>query len=141
MKDRFFIDTNLWIYLFSKSEIPEDIRKKNSVVSLLRKSSDIVISAQVLSEMSSVFLRKMKFPVDRVRNIIFEMGESVDVVPLDESHVSYALDIVERYQLSWYDSLIAASAISAQVEILYSEDMQHNMVVDNSLKIINPFII
>ncbi|HOP31442.1 MAG TPA: PIN domain-containing protein [Spirochaetota bacterium] len=141
MKDRVFIDTNLWIYLFSKSELLEDIRKKKSVVSLLQKSTDIVISAQVLSEMSSVFLRKMKFPVDRVRSIMFEMGESVDIIPIDESHVSYALDIVERYQLSWYDSLIAASAISAQVEILYSEDMQHEMMVDNSLKIINPFLL
>ncbi len=141
MKDRVFIDTNLWIYLFSKSEIPEDNRKKKSVVSLLRESSGIVISAQVLSEMSSVFLRKMNFPVDRVRSIIFEMGESVDIIPVFENHVTYALDIVERYKLSWYDSLIVASAISVQVEVLYSEDMQHEMIIDNSLKIINPFII
>ena len=140
MKDRFFIDTNLWIYLFTRSEAIDDARKKKAVVSLLRESDDIVISAQVLSEMSSVFLRKLNFPVDRVRGIIFEMVESLEIVPIDESSISYALDIVDRYHLSWYDALIVASAINAQAKIMFSEDMQHEMIVDNALRIINPFL-
>ncbi|HPS58035.1 MAG TPA: PIN domain-containing protein [Spirochaetota bacterium] len=140
MKDRIFIDTNMWVYLFSKSDVPEDVRKKKTVANLLQKSSDIVISAQVLSEMASVFLKKMKFPVDTVRSIIFEMGESLDIIPVDEGNVSYALDIVDRYKLSWYDAMIAAGAISARAEILYSEDMQNGMIIDNSIRIVNPFI-
>ena len=140
MKDRIFIDTNMWVYLFSKSDLLEDVRKKKTVASLLQKSSDIVISAQVLSEMASVFLKKMKFPVDTVRSIIFEMRESLDIIPVDESNVSYALDIVDRFKMSWYDAMIAASAVSAGVEILYSEDMQSGMLIDNSVRIVNPFI-
>lgn len=140
MSGRIFIDTNLWIYLFSHSEKVTDVVKRNTVNDLLKNSSDIIVSVQVLSEMSNVFLKKLKLPVEKVRGIVFELGESVDVIPLDESNIAYALDLVDRYLLSWYDALIAASAISAQAEILYSEDMQHGMSIDKSVRIVNPFL-
>jgi predicted nucleic acid-binding protein len=33
-----------------------------------------------------------------------------------------------------------ASALSADAEILYSEDMQNDFMVEDKLKIVNPFI-
>jgi predicted nucleic acid-binding protein len=44
-----------------------------------------------------------------------------------------------NYCFSYWDSLIVASALKAKVAILYSEDMQNELIVDKSLKIINPF--
>jgi predicted nucleic acid-binding protein len=35
---------------------------------------------------------------------------------------------------------VCASALRAGANELYSEDMQHGLVIDNQLKIINPFI-
>lgn len=52
-----------------------------------------------------------------------------------------ALDIKSRYKLQYYDSLIIATALENVCDILYSEDMQHGLVVDNQLKIINPFLV
>jgi len=45
----------------------------------------------------------------------------------------------EKYKYSYWDSLILASALENSCSILYSEDMQHGQVIEDSLKIINPF--
>ena len=139
MNDKIFVDTNLWIYLFSNSESIDDKKKNESVKNLLRKSSDIIISAQVLSEVSNVLLGKMAFPVEKIRNIIFELVESFEVKPVDDRDISYALDIVDKYKISWYDALIVASAINSKTKILYSEDFQNGLEIDRSIKIINSF--
>lgn len=44
----------------------------------------------------------------------------------------------QNHRFSYWDSLIVASALKAQAEIIYSEDMQHGLVVDKILTIINP---
>jgi len=42
--------------------------------------------------------------------------------------------------LSSYDCLIIASALEANCKYLFSEDMQHGQIIENTLKIINPFV-
>jgi predicted nucleic acid-binding protein len=51
-----------------------------------------------------------------------------------------AIQLVNRYKFQLFDALIIASALEANCSTLYSEDMQHQMVVDNQLTIINPFL-
>jgi predicted nucleic acid-binding protein len=51
-----------------------------------------------------------------------------------------ALKIHQKYQYSYYDSLIIASALENQCDILYSEDMQHQQLIENRLLIFNPFL-
>ncbi|GAB4289651.1 MAG: hypothetical protein Fur0025_24150 [Oscillatoriaceae cyanobacterium] len=51
-----------------------------------------------------------------------------------------ALDINEMYNYSYWDSLLIATALSNDCSILYSEDMQHNQLIENKTRIINPFI-
>ncbi len=50
-----------------------------------------------------------------------------------------ALDFKERWQFSFYDSLIIAAALEANCTILYSEDLQHNQKI-NDLTVTNPFL-
>ena len=49
------------------------------------------------------------------------------------------LALAERYGLSIYDAMIAASALEAGCDTLWSEDMQHRMVIEGRVRIINPF--
>jgi predicted nucleic acid-binding protein len=49
------------------------------------------------------------------------------------------LTLAERYNLSVYDAMIAASALAAECDTLWSEDMQHGMRIDGRLRIIDPF--
>ncbi len=48
--------------------------------------------------------------------------------------------LLDRYRFSYFDSLILASALTANCQILYSEDLQHGQVIDGRLTIINPFL-
>jgi len=56
----------------------------------------------------------------------------------------YLVDVHSIYSrslgLTIYDSLIIASALEADCKILYTEDLQHNHLVENKLRIVNPFI-
>lgn len=49
------------------------------------------------------------------------------------------LVLAERYGLSSYDAMIAASALHAGCDTLWSEDMQDGIVLDDRLRIVNPF--
>ena len=63
---------------------------------------------------------------------------SVEIISLVTIHT--ALNIRERYNYSWYDSLIVGTALEAGCETLYSEDMQNGQLINNSLRIVNPFM-
>ena len=61
------------------------------------------------------------------------------IAPLEHSTIVLAKNLIDKYDFQIFDSIIVASALEANCEILYSEDMQHNLTVNNQLKIINPF--
>lgn len=45
-----------------------------------------------------------------------------------------------KYYFSYWDSLVLATALQNHCDIIYSEDMQHQQIIDNKLTIVNPFI-
>ena len=49
------------------------------------------------------------------------------------------LALAERYSLSIYDAMIAAAALQAGCDRLWSEDMQHGMAFEEGLIVANPF--
>jgi len=57
-----------------------------------------------------------------------------------KSVLTQASTLRGRYHLSFWDSLIIASALSVSASKLLSEDMQHGMTIDGQLTIINPFL-
>ncbi len=54
--------------------------------------------------------------------------------------INHALQIHFKYLYSYYDSLIIAAALDCNCTILYSEDLKHNQIIENTLTILNPFI-
>jgi predicted nucleic acid-binding protein len=62
------------------------------------------------------------------------------VLPLELNTYLESSGIRKRYQLSFWDSLIVASAVQAGCTTLYTEDMSHGMIVEKKLHILNPFI-
>ena len=49
------------------------------------------------------------------------------------------LELPERYGLSIFDAMIAASPLHADCDTLWSEDMKDGMTLENTLRIVNPF--
>ena len=47
----------------------------------------------------------------------------------------------KKGKVSFWDSLIVASAIENQCSILYTEDMQNGQIIEDRLKIVNPIML
>lgn len=136
MTDNVFIDTNVWIYLYRN----EDTEKKNIAENLIENNfENIIISTQILNEMYSTISKKTVNVQSRVKDIIIETIANFRVTDISTFDVIRAMEIKDRYGFSYWDSLVIASALESGCSILYTEDLQHNQLIDNSLKIINPF--
>ncbi len=131
---KYFADTNIILY-----SIGEDSRKRNIAREIIKAKP--VISTQVVNESINVCIRKLGFDREKAYEFADSIMHYTEVLPVDEITVRKSADIAIRYQLSNWDALIIASSILSGCEILYSEDMQHEMIIDNSLKIINPFLL
>jgi predicted nucleic acid-binding protein len=100
-----------------------------------------VLSFQVIQEFFNVATRKFKKPLnyqDCITYLQTVLAPLCEVFPTIELYRK-ALDIQERWKLSYYDSLIVAAALSARGSTLYSEDLQHGMIIKD-LIIEKPFL-
>ena len=138
MIEKIFIDTNIFIYAYTK-----DCENKNKVsCDLLRDNvsrENIFVSVQILNEFYSI-MAKYKYSHSQIEYYLKEIIGQVNVIPLNLETVENCLKIKERYRFSWRDSLVLSSALESDCSILYSEDLQHGQTVENSLKIVNPFV-
>lgn len=130
---REFIDTNIAVYAFSldqRSEIAERILQRRCLTSV-----------QVLNEFANVGRRKLRMEWHEIdlglKTLRILCGP---VVPVDIDVHDQAFALCQTYNFSFYDALIVAAALNADCSILYSEDMQHGLRVDDRLNIVNPFL-
>lgn len=131
MPDDFF-DSNVLIYLASSDQM-----KANRVEGLLGKGG--VISVQVLNEVANVARRKMRMSWPETHAFLSMLRGLLSVQPITLETHEEGLTLAERYNLSVYDAMIASSALHAGCDTLWSEDVQHRMVIDGRLRIANPF--
>jgi predicted nucleic acid-binding protein len=135
-----FLDSNLWIYLFLNSENEQDKLKQIKVKQLLLDYPLVVCSAQVLNEVSNTLFRKYHLEVEIIESYIQSILDLVFMQALNEAITLKALSLLKKYHFSFYDALIVAAALQTKCDILFSEDMQHNLLVNDSLIIVNPFL-
>jgi predicted nucleic acid-binding protein len=127
-----FIDSNVVLYLLSG-----DAAKADRAEAVLQAGG--VISVQVLNEVASVCLRKLKMPWEEVDAMLLAVKAACDVQPLTiESHEK-AVELAKRFKLSLYDANIVASALISGAQLLLSEDMHSGLLIDGLL-IQNPFV-
>lgn len=132
-KSRPFLDSNVVLYLLS-----EDSAKADSAEALLKTNP--VISVQVLNEVTAVCRRKLTMSWQDIGNFLELVRGFCDVVPLTLEVHDRARYVAERHQLSFYDACIVAAATTAGCPTLYSEDMNHGQILEDSLTIRNPFV-
>ena len=138
MSAKHFLDTNIIVYSFESSEKGE--RAQSLIKEALIEGTGR-IGYQVIQEFINVATKKFSVPMlpeDLKRYLKQVLYPLLSVYSSQELYLS-ALDISERWQYGFYDSLIIAAALSIDCEILYSEDLQHEQKVFG-LQIINPFI-
>ena len=134
MTKKIALDTNILIYSHDKA----DLRKQDIARTLLDLYP--VISTQTVSEYFNVLKRKTAIPKDELVDLCVENLNDCIIHPVNISTLKIAKHIIRCYDLQIFDSIIVASAIEANCEILYSEDMHHGLLIEKRMKIINPFI-
>ncbi|WFR95965.1 PIN domain-containing protein [Rhizobium tumorigenes] len=127
-----FLDTNILIYAIS------DDRRAIQAQALL--DLPFVVSGQTLNEFANVARKKLSMSwQDTSTAIEAIVSISTLVVPVDEKVTLAALKLAPLYNLSFYDAAMIAAALQAGCKQYYSEDMQHGLVVEKHLTIVNPF--
>jgi predicted nucleic acid-binding protein len=127
-----FIDSNVVLYLLSS-----DTAKANRAERVLEAGG--YISVQVLNEVASVCLRKLKMPWQEVDAVLQAVKAACAVLPLTVETHEKAVEIAKRSHLSFYDANIVASALTSGASMLLSKDMQADLLIDG-LQIQNPFL-
>jgi predicted nucleic acid-binding protein len=139
--DKIFIDSNIWIYAFITAD---DLTKQETCLNLLERlyqEKIIVVSTQVINEVHWNLLRKygLKDEEAKLRIDTGLLGIS-ELSMINKTTYDKAFNLRQQQKFSFWDSLIVASALENECSIIYTEDLQHNQLIENKLKIINPFI-
>ena len=135
---KIFLDSNILVYFVDE----HDSKKQKIAEKLIKNSVEMktgVLSTQSLQEFYSVVTRKSLCSKEQAKTIVEKFRNTLPVTQISVSHILKAIDISIQTQFSFWDSLIVSAAHSSGCVIVYSEDMNHNQLV-NGVKIINPFI-
>src|SRR3981081_1895688 len=138
MSDRFFLDTNLFVYTFD-AKAPAKAKKAAQLIRRAADTGEGIISYQVVQEFFNVALRRFAQPMRVAEAEQYLITVLRPLLAVHSSPAIYfeALRIAEKHRMSWYDSLIIAAALEGQCEKLYSEDLKHGRTIEN-LRIENP---
>lgn len=133
-----FVDTNVLVYC-EDAAFPRKQARAIEWLELLWRTRRGRLSVQVLDEFYVTLTRKLKpaFPTGDARA---EVRRYQTWQPLTQDHAlmeaAWAFEV--RYGLSFWDSLIVASAQQLGCELLLSEDLQHGQRF-GGLQVIDPF--
>lgn len=140
MNDRFFLDTNIFVYSFDDSDVKKARRASELIQSAVATRKGLV-SYQVVQEFFNVALRKFAQPMSTAEAEQYMSAVFRPLLGIHSSNslFSEALQLTGRHRLSWYDSLIVAAALSSDCRTLYSEDLQNGQRFGN-VQVKNPFL-
>ena len=127
-----FFDANVLVYIASGDAVKAD--QAEAAI-----AGGGAISVQVLNELTNVARRKMRMSWTDTHTFLSTLRALLTVHPVTIDTHETGLTLAERYNLSTYDAMIAASALHAGCDTLWSEDMQHGLALTEGLRIVNPF--
>ncbi|MFM9963197.1 MAG: PIN domain-containing protein [Planctomycetaceae bacterium] len=135
------IDTNILVYSFDESEPT----KRSIARQLIRQrisAKDTVLLWQVAVEFLGCLRRWQaagRVTADDVVNLFEDVLLSFPLIRPTREILLQSQRLFSRYSLSHWDSLVIAACSDAEVDTLYSEDMQNGQVYDG-VRVINPFV-
>ena len=134
---RFFIDTNVLLYLHDQKTLEKELQAKFWLDALTDRQC-VQTNLQVLNEMTYVMLRKKWFATAATVYAIVDQFALFGDAHLTFEDAKLARVLHERYRCSWWDSLLIASALALGCSHFLSEDLQDGQVIDG-LTIVDPF--
>ena len=135
-----FVDTNVFIYALDASE-PEKQRQAAAWLDELWARRAGRTSFQVLQELYVNLTRKLSRPADEAEaRTVARALLAWNPSPPDGACLDRAWDLQDRYGLSWWDSLIVASAGLQGCRHLLTEDLQSGQDL-SGVVVVDPFAV
>jgi predicted nucleic acid-binding protein len=140
MNDKYFLDTNIFVYCFDELQPAKKVRSLALVAEALQTGAGM-ISTQVIQEFLNVATRKFRVPLkpDDGKLYLQKVLYPLCHVYPDLDLYRTALDVMADARISFYDSLIVAGAIQGGCALVYSEDLQSGQQIGR-VKIVNPYL-
>jgi predicted nucleic acid-binding protein len=132
-----FADTNIFIYSIGRD--PAEMHKRVRAEEIL-KNRKLALSTQVLQEFYVQATRpSRRSPLSHEVASELIMGwRRFKIQPVTLAVFENALRIKGRYGFNYWDCAIIAAAKELKCDVLYTEDLQHNQVVEG-IRVVNPF--
>jgi predicted nucleic acid-binding protein len=129
------VDTNILIYVND----PRDPYKQATAASLVSTLTDGVLIWQVACEYLAASRKLEPLGYDRVEayQYIRDLQQVWYTALPTWVVIDHAEDLMSRYSLSHWDSMVVSACLEVNVQTLYTEDFGYSDI--DSLKIINPF--
>lgn len=131
-----FLDTKILVYAVGGGESEND--KRARALELI-ENQDFGVSAQVLQEFYVTVTRKLAVPLSPEQALEWiKQFESFPCVAVDSGLAKVAVEISERYRISYWDGAIVAAAVALDAATLYTEELNAGQRYE-SLRVANPF--
>jgi len=137
IENKVFFDSNIFVYSVDSSDSRKQVIAQNLLSNSVVEKNGI-ISTQNIQEFYNVCTKKFNIESKVAKNIIEAFAEQFLVVKVSLKIILKAIDIHRAYCISFYDSLIIATAICEGCVFLFTEDLNDGQIVEG-VKIINPF--
>jgi predicted nucleic acid-binding protein len=135
---RRFFDTNVLVYIFDSSAP----NKRTRALQILEQEIEaglVVLSTQVLQEFFVTVTRKLPVPLtkEQAKRAVSDFAK-LPVVQVDPEIILNAIETMQHYRLSFWDSLIIQAALRGGATVIYSEDLQPGQSIE-TVRVENPF--
>lgn len=133
-----FIDTNILVYAHDATAGEKQTQAKALIQSLWNSGTGCV-SVQVLQEFYVTVTQKVRQPLKS--EIVAQVVEALSfwrVYTPDARDVLGAIELQQRYQLSFWDAMIVYSAAQLGCQAIWSEDLNPGQIYAG-VRVLNPF--
>ena len=139
MADRTFVDTNILVYDRDEAD-PVKHRRAHGAVTELWQNRNGRVSVQVCNEYFVTVTRRLKPGLSEESAWDdLEALSAWEPSPMDFKTLAKAREAQVRYRLSWWDSLIVASAFFGDCTQIYSEDLNPGQNYFG-VRVVNPLL-
>lgn len=131
-----FLDTTVLVYAATSDA--RELDKRQTALRLIERE-EFALSAQVLQEFYVTVTRKLERPMSPEQAMDWiEQLEAFPCTDIDAALVKVAVELSERYRISYWDAAIIGAARRAGAGIVYSEDLSDGQDYDG-VRVVNPF--
>lgn len=136
LTSRTFVDTNVLFYAVNIDN-PEKYARASAALTFLWQQDELpTISTQILQELYVTLIRS-KVDIDAAQKIVKDYFVW-NVIAIGTFLIDEAFHFQRRYLLSFWDSLVLASAQLSHCKYLLTEDLNHGQKYGKVMAI-NPF--